>query len=1008
MGRGLAALVGVGLLMAPAGWGMPSDEDDDGSRAARGEPPDGDRYVVGFHAMDRALRPGQAFHGAEVLRVNHVLHFAVVQARDSSAFEAAVAADEDVRYLERDAWLQLARYTPNDPRFGDQYGPQQIQAPEAWDTTLGDQDAAVCVVDTGVRYTHEDITGARWKGGHDYINNDDDPMDDNGHGTHVAGIAAASTDNSKGIAGVAQVALYGVKSLDAQGSGTWSQVADGITWCADNAGPRPVISLSLGSSSGSQTLLDAVDYAYGKGALLVAAAGNGGPCSDCVEYPAKYDQVIAVTCTTSSEAQCSFSSDGPESELAAPGNSILSTYYSSNTAYTSLSGTSMSTPHVSGAAALVWSDVTNLTNAELRQLLRDNAKDLGDQGWDEKFGYGRVDVNATLHDAREPDPVEVRVLFEDFDDGSANGWTLGGLWHVSDACATAPSAPNYVAYNQDSDCEYSTGSRTTGSATFEVNLTGATVGTLKFDHRWETESYANGAYDIMRVQVSTDGGSTWTTLKQWDSRDANQLSWAGYSLDLDAYTGGTTKLRFFFDSVDGVANTYEGWFVDNVEVTADISQGNQPPTANAGPDQSVADDDGSGAETVTLDGTGSGDPDGTIASYEWTEGGAVLATGSRPNVTLAVGTHTITLNVTDDEGAWDTDDVVVTVQANQAPTANAGPDQTVADDDGSGSENVNLDGSGSSDPDGSIATFEWLENNQLIATGSKATVNLAVGTHTITLEVTDNGGATGTDTVVVTVNANQAPTASFTSSCTGLNCSFDGSGSTDPDGSISSHAWDFGDGSTGSGVKPSHTYAAGGTYNVTLTVTDNGGATDAETKPVTVQASIEELVYEMDFDNGADGWHKSGGSTDLWHLGGGCLGYQSSPKSLQFNNGDNDCDYITGAQSVGWARSPVVNLSGYATAKLKFHHAWETESYEEEPYDIMRVQVSDDGGSTWTTIKQWDSRDPNQLDFQQVELSVTGYISAEFRIRFHFDSVDGTSNGFDGWHVDNVEVWGKT
>jgi len=525
-------------------------------------------YIVGFRSLPRTLGSGDRFLGATVHRVDTVLGFARVVAANPSEFRSRAKADPRVRYVEQDPELQLIEFTPNDPRYAEQYGPQHVRAPEAWDTTLGDLDARVCIVDTGVRYTHEDVAGSRWLGGTDFYNGDPDPLDDNGHGTHVAGIAAASVNSGQGIAGLANVGIYGVKVLSSAGGAPWSTVASGIRWCADNAGPRVVINMSLGASIGATVLQDAVKYAFGKGALLVAAAGNSGPCSNCVLYPAKYPEVAAVTCTTASKSQCGFSSDGPESELAAPGDAILSLSHAGDTLYTTKSGTSMSTPHVAGVAALVWSQATDLTNADLRQHMRNEAQDLGGPGWDELFGYGLVDAKATLDAALVPPPPESRVLFEDFDDGVANGWTLTGLWHLSSVCSVPPSIPNYLGYNKDSDCRFSTGARTTGTATFDVDLTARTAATLNLAHRFEKEVYAGGAFDVMRVQVTTNGGSTWTTLRQWDSRNPNQLAWTAHSADLDAYAGGPVKLRFFFDSVDNISNNYAGWFLDDVEVTA--------------------------------------------------------------------------------------------------------------------------------------------------------------------------------------------------------------------------------------------------------------------------------------------------------------------------------------------------------------------------------------------------------------------------------------------------------
>jgi PKD repeat protein len=863
-------------------------------------------YVVGFRSAPRDLRTGDGLHGGTVKRVDRVLHFARVATRNANEFLARARADRGIRYVVPDPEIRLIEFTPSDPRFAEQYGPQHVRAPEAWDTTLGDLDAKVCILDTGVRYTHEDLAGSRWLGGTDIYNNDADPWDDNGHGTHVAGIAAASIDNAKGIAGVANVGIWGVKVLNSVGTGSWSQVASGIRWCSDNGGPRTVISMSLAGAGGSPVLQDAVQYAYGRGNLLAAAAGNGGPCSNCVLYPAKYPEVMAITCTNSAKTQCGFSSDGPESELTAPGESILSTYNSSDTSYVSLSGTSMSTPHVSGVAALVWSHANDLTNTELRQLLVENAQDLGSAGRDELYGYGMVDAKETLDAASAPPPPEAQVLFANFDSGPG-GFALTDQWHLSGTCATPPSAPNYLGYNQDATCTYHTGARVQGTATVDVDLTGKSTATMNLAHRYQKELYTGGAYDVLKVQVSRDGGATWTTLWQRDSRDPNQTTWTTLSLDLDAYAGGALEVRFSFDSVDQLYNGYLGWLIDNVEVTAG-PVGNAAPVADAGSPQTVADADGSGDQTVDLNGTGSSDSDGTIVSYEWREGGGLIATGSTPTVNFAVGNHTVTLTVTDDDGATDSDDVIVTV------------------------------------------------------------------------------------------NPNQLPTASFTYTTSGLTVDVDGSGSGDPDGTITSYSWDWGDSTpAGSGVTASHTYAASGTYTVALTVIDNGGAAGSSSRFVTVSTSV--TILSENFDDGtANGWTLTG----LWHVSGACATPPSTPNSLNYNQ-DSGCTYFTGSRTSGMA-TVGLDLTGRSGATLDLTHRFVKELYSGGAYDVMRIQVSTDGGATWTTLRQWDSRNPNQPAWTPQSVDLAPYAGRAIKLRFFFDSIDRNYNNYAGWFIDDVLV----
>ena len=290
----------------------------------------------------------------------------------------------------------------------------------------------------------------------------------------------------------------------------------------------------------------------------------------------------------------------------------------------------------------------------------------------------------------------------------------------------------------------------------------------------------------------------------------------------------------------------------NYDAGADGGSGgpiNQPPTANAGADQTVTDTDNSGSEAVTLNGSGSTDPDGSIVSYSWTESGIQIATGATPTANLSVGTHNITLIVTDDDSATAFDTVVITVEGgvtNQPPIANAGPDQTVTDTDNSGSEAVTLNGAGSTDSDGTVVSYIWNESGSQIATGVNPSVDLSVGTHNITLIVTDDDGATAFDTVVITVESgatNQSPVADAGPDQTvedgdnsgSQSVTLDGSASSDPEGGLLRYIWS----ATGVTIPEGAIVAAEfpvGTTEVTLTVIDPEGAQDTDTVSITVTA----------------------------------------------------------------------------------------------------------------------------------------------------------------------------
>lgn len=279
--------------------------------------------------------------------------------------------------------------TPTQPVQVLPWGIDRINADLVWSTTTADP-IKIAIIDTGIDLSHPDLKD-NVKGGINTIRLDKSANDDNGHGTHVAGIIGA-TNNDIGVVGVGpQIDLYAVKALNRNGSGWLSDIIEGIDWAIANG--MQVINMSLGSNSDSQSFHDAIIRANLAGIVQVAAAGNDGAA---VDYPAAYPEVIAVSATDSSNTVASWSSRGPEVDLAAPGVSIFSTYKGQS--YRTLSGTSMASPHVAGTAALVLSmpavcdtDLNgSCSPSEVQQRLQTTATDLGLLGPDQQYGYGLV------------------------------------------------------------------------------------------------------------------------------------------------------------------------------------------------------------------------------------------------------------------------------------------------------------------------------------------------------------------------------------------------------------------------------------------------------------------------------------------------------------------------------------------------------------------------------------------------------------------------------------------
>jgi thermitase len=388
------------------------------ARVAKGE------IIVKFRPDTYESRKSLLAGGTRAVRVTSIdlgirgekKEFEVLRLPAGMSVEEAVALYRAMPEVEsvQPNYIRSISVIPNDPQYTNQWALPKISAPSAWDTTRGSSDVIVAVVDTGADYTHPDLAqNIITSFDYDYVNNDNNAMDDNGHGTHVSGIIAAVTNNGIGVAGVSwNTRILPVKVLDASGNGSDSNISNGIKYAADRG--AAVINMSFGDTNfppqGGPILESACDYAFAKGCVLVAASGNGYDTNhdgtitpadtfSMVSYPAAFGTCIAVGASDSTDQRAWFSNYGSSLTLVAPGENIVSTWLSNTYQYED--GTSMATPFVCGAAALILAVAPESSNTKVKWLLYASADDLttspASSGYDKYTGYGRLNVAAALN-----------------------------------------------------------------------------------------------------------------------------------------------------------------------------------------------------------------------------------------------------------------------------------------------------------------------------------------------------------------------------------------------------------------------------------------------------------------------------------------------------------------------------------------------------------------------------------------------------------------------------------
>jgi hypothetical protein len=357
----------------------------------------GGELLVGFRA---GVGPGERHalfrrHGADFLAdVGQQIRIARIRVAPGTedALRSRLEAMPQVKFVEKNYEFRPSA-VPNDPEYAGQWHLPRINAPAAWDLTQGGAGAVIAILDSGIDATVTEFGGKLVAGTNTFDSaTPGDTSDAFGHGTEVAGIAGALTNNGIGIAGVAGASpLMPVRVTNATGGATSASIANGILWAADH-GAR-VVNLSFDGVAGNATIRAAAEYAYNHGTLVVAAAGNCG----CTDATAENPFILSVSATDMADAVAFYSSTGPYVDIAAPGDNLVTT--EKGGIYLPESGTSMASPVVAGVASLMFAANANMTPALVTQLIESTAVDVGGNGVDPAYGHGRVDAFAAVQAA---------------------------------------------------------------------------------------------------------------------------------------------------------------------------------------------------------------------------------------------------------------------------------------------------------------------------------------------------------------------------------------------------------------------------------------------------------------------------------------------------------------------------------------------------------------------------------------------------------------------------------
>ncbi|MEO8028020.1 MAG: S8 family serine peptidase [Bryobacteraceae bacterium] len=535
--RRILALLGAGLF----------------SVAAFGQSPEyvPGRLLVGHLAgmEDAPLPRGLAQRGAKLTRKIGRLPVSVIEAADDQIdqLEIDLRASGQFQFVERDYYAH-GSVQPNDPSFPGQWHLAKIAAPAAWDINRGSSGIIIAIVDSGVDGSHPDLS-SKMVAGWNFVNNNSDTHDVLGHGTAVAGTAAAATDNATGVAGVTWMSkIMPLVALDSSNYATYSNIASAITYAADH-GAR-VVSISIAGTMSSSTLQNAVDYAWNKGVLVVAAAGNSSSSSP--NYPAACNNAIAVGATDSNDALASFSNYGNWVDVVAPGTYISTT--NNGGGYGQWQGTSFSTPIVAGVAALALSANGSLSPSAVTSLLTQNADDLGSPGFDSAFGWGRVNAYRVLQAAGGA-PSDTTAPLVSIGSPS-NGTTVSGSVYITGSASDNVGVTRVEFYVD--------------------NVLKSTGSSASFSFPWTTTTAANGNHSIMvkAYDAANNSSTSSTTLNVSNVTvppPSDTQAPVVYITSPAAGSTAPTALKIAVAATDNVRVTQVNIYVDSVLIASSTS-----------------------------------------------------------------------------------------------------------------------------------------------------------------------------------------------------------------------------------------------------------------------------------------------------------------------------------------------------------------------------------------------------------------------------------------------------